>query len=141
MYIPSSTGYWEAIAGGLKAISSAVEMLLIYSDGTYSEIYGSGGTGTDMYLYCNEDDFEPYLQLRGAAETRFYLAADKSFELYDVSTLIFRVGHLNNNYHISVKNTTNSPPTQAGFGLLYCKADNKLYFRDGGGTEHTVAFV
>jgi len=36
---------------------------------------------------------------------------------------------------------TTTPSTATGYGIIYTKSDNKLYFKDGGGTEHTVAFV
>jgi hypothetical protein len=31
--------------------------------------------------------------------------------------------------------------TKAGYGQLYTKSDNKLYFRDGEGNDHEIAFV
>ena len=34
-----------------------------------------------------------------------------------------------------------APSGISGYGGLYTKTDNKLYFKDGDGTEHTVAFV
>ena len=36
---------------------------------------------------------------------------------------------------------TTTPTAVADFGKLYTKSDNKLYFQDGAGVEHTVAFV
>ena len=36
---------------------------------------------------------------------------------------------------------TTTPTAVADFGKVYTKSDNKLYFQDGAGTEHTVAFV
>lgn len=34
-----------------------------------------------------------------------------------------------------------SPKTVLGKGQIYTKQDDKLYFKDGGGTEHEIAFV
>ena len=36
---------------------------------------------------------------------------------------------------------TTTPTADADFGKIYCKSDNKLYFQDGAGTEHEIAFV
>ena len=36
---------------------------------------------------------------------------------------------------------TTTPGAIANYGAIYCKADNKLYFQDGAGAEHEVAFV
>jgi len=36
---------------------------------------------------------------------------------------------------------TTTPTADADFGKVYTKADNKLYFQDGAGTEHEIAFV
>ena len=41
---------------------------------------------------------------------------------------------------LSLKETT-TPSANAGSGKVYTKSDNKLYFQDGDGVEHTVAFV
>jgi hypothetical protein len=34
-----------------------------------------------------------------------------------------------------------TPTADADYGKVYTKSDNKLYFQDGGGTEHEIAFV
>jgi len=36
---------------------------------------------------------------------------------------------------------TTTPTAVPDNGKIYTKADNKLYFQDGSGVEHTVAFV
>lgn len=36
---------------------------------------------------------------------------------------------------------TTTPSAAANYGKVYTKDDNKLYFQDGAGDEHTVAFV
>ena len=42
---------------------------------------------------------------------------------------------------VAVLKETTTPSDVTDFGKLYTKSDNKLYFQDGAGTEHTVAFV
>lgn len=41
---------------------------------------------------------------------------------------------------ISLKETT-TPVATTNYGKVYTKTDNKLYFQDGAGTEHEIAFV
>jgi hypothetical protein len=36
---------------------------------------------------------------------------------------------------------TTTPTAIANYGAIYAKTDNKLYFQDGAGTEHEIAFV
>ena len=36
---------------------------------------------------------------------------------------------------------TTTPTAVADYGKIYTKNDNKIYFQDGAGTEHEVAFV
>ena len=36
---------------------------------------------------------------------------------------------------------TTTPTADANFGKVYTKSDNKLYFQDGAGTEHEIAFA
>jgi len=36
---------------------------------------------------------------------------------------------------------TTTPAADTNYGKIYCKSDNKLYFQDGAGVEHTIAFV
>jgi len=42
--------------------------------------------------------------------------------------------------HAALKETT-TPTADAGWGRIYTKNDNKLYFQDGAGTEHEVAYA
>ena len=41
---------------------------------------------------------------------------------------------------LTIKETT-TPTADADYGKVYTKNDNKLYFQDGAGTEHEIAFV
>jgi hypothetical protein len=36
---------------------------------------------------------------------------------------------------------TSTPTADANYGKLYTKNDNKIYFQDGAGNEHEIAFV
>jgi hypothetical protein len=41
---------------------------------------------------------------------------------------------------ITIKETT-EPSAVADYGKIYTKSDNKLYFQDGAGNEHEIAFA
>jgi hypothetical protein len=41
---------------------------------------------------------------------------------------------------LALKETT-TPTADTNYGKIYTKSDNKLYFQDGAGTEHEIAFV
>lgn len=41
---------------------------------------------------------------------------------------------------LTIKETT-TPTAVVDYGKVYCKSDNNLYFQDGAGDEHQVAFV
>lgn len=41
---------------------------------------------------------------------------------------------------LALKETT-TPTADTDYGKIYCKNDNKLYFQDGAGAEHEIAFV
>ena len=41
---------------------------------------------------------------------------------------------------LCIKETT-TPTADTNYGKIYTKNDNKLYFQDGAGAEHEIAFV
>lgn len=41
---------------------------------------------------------------------------------------------------VNLKEIT-TPTAKADYGAIYAKADNKIYFQDGAGVEHEIAFV
>ena len=41
---------------------------------------------------------------------------------------------------LTIKETT-TPTADTNYGKVYTKADNKLYFQDGAGVEHEIAFA
>jgi len=58
-----------------------------------------------------------------------------------VSGVIFTQGDVNVNSGVVRLYETTTPSAVANYGKIYTKSDNKLYFQDGAGTEHEVAFV
>ena len=49
-------------------------------------------------------------------------------------------GNLSAGTHVELLETT-TPAAVANYGKVYTKNDNKLYFQDGAGAEHEIAFV
>ena len=42
---------------------------------------------------------------------------------------------------IATLQETTTPTSAVGYGKIYTKSDNKLYFQSGDGVEHEIAFV
>lgn len=87
---------------------------------TTGHIYLSSGIGKDVFWYGD------------------LISADGA----DGSNLGTAAVYLNHVYTkiLTMKETT-TPSAVADSGKLYTKTDNKLYFQDGDGTEHEVAFA
>ena len=41
---------------------------------------------------------------------------------------------------LTIKEIT-TPTADTNYGKVYCKSDNRLYFQDGAGSEHQIAYV
>jgi len=142
MYIPSGgTGFWEAITNGIRAVASAQRLLDIIHTGDITYITGADATGDDLIIKANDVDDYCKIRMYGNGSFNLYTAAQGQFKFYSSTTQYFKVDATSGYYNIQIKETGTSPSTVSGFGLIYTKSDNNLYFRDGDGTEHTVAFV
>lgn len=105
-----------------------------WNSATY--IYGHDGTGGDRYDYANSIDSYPYIKMLGDSYISFYTkdalyilnSSDVVLNKFDGSGAIFML-------------ETSTPTAVTNYGAIYTKNDNKLYFQDGAGTEHEIAFV
>ena len=97
-------------------------------------IGGGVTTGDDIQLKCNTVNDYPYIKLLG--DSAIDLRTKNFVRIYKelVEQFRFDTGAM------FLKETT-TPTAITDFGALYCKADNKLYFQDGAGAEHTVTIV
>jgi hypothetical protein len=109
--------------------------LLNLDKGTANTIIVTGLTGSSkvLRLKAGTGNAYPYIDLTGGAHIDI------------VTGGLVRMG--TGNYHIfdmngvHFFNETSTPTAITNYGAIYTKNDNKLYFQDGAGTEHTVAFV
>jgi hypothetical protein len=78
--------------------------------------------------------------LYNASGTNVYLGSEKTYigsdtEITGEGDIVLR----KNGVLAMIETTT--PTADTNFGKIYTKSDNKLYFQDGAGSEHEVAFV
>lgn len=102
---------------------------------------GADATGDDLKLLPNRTDTYSFIQLFGNDDIRFAVASGKDYDLYVAADLVWRLDGGGGNYGFYFREASSSPSALNNFGCIYTKSDNKLYFRDGAGTEHEVAFV
>jgi len=93
-----------------------------------------------------EDDSAFYTLLFGDTDPAFNFDT-WDFMYYDRSEneLVFYIGEgveavKIGACYVSLKETT-TPGADAGYGKIYTKNDDKLYFQDGSGVEHEIDFV
>jgi len=63
-----------------------------------------------------------------------------NFSFYGAGGTLYNASMAKFGAQIHIKEIT-TPTAIADYGALYTKSDNKLYFQDGGGTEHEVTLV
>jgi len=99
-------------------------------------IEGLSATGKLLYLKANETDDNPKIILDGNSgniNAQVPLGSDFFGVKQGSSNTI--VMYASGSIHF-VETTTPTPI--ANYGAIYAKSDNKLYFQDGAGVEHTV---
>ena len=96
---------------------------------------GLSATGDDFLIYPNTTDTYPNIEMRGAS----YLILNSASEIeFKQSNVQFAVLNLENNGGILYLHECTTPTAKSDYGAIYAKSDNKLYFQDGAGVEHTV---
>ena len=134
---PSHTLQVEANTGeeGLRINGSQNQYTgSFYSDTTADEAWGvyiRGGTSsTDSpFIIDKADGTSTYLRVSGTGKVGVGTASPS-----ENADLTLEGGAL------AIKETT-TPTADTDYGKIYCKSDNKLYFQDGAGVEHEIAFV
>ena len=117
----------------------------------------SMGARQQMLIFLGDDSYKSYIysystdnrDLRIMPSGKIWMSGDtmiaSDYYIYPQSNASADVGdatHMFSTvfaYFLNLRETT-TPTALADSGKLYTKADNKLYFQDGAGTEHTVAF-
>jgi len=76
----------------------------------------------------------------GANGIQYQVGAGNHHYFYQTTNDIGRLKYENGGGQLFLKECT-TPTAETNYGALYTKNDNKLYFQDGAGAEHEVAFV
>ena len=105
----------------------ALPDMRVLHDGTHGYIDAITG---NFYIRTNTSETAILCE----ANSSVNLYHDNSFKLYTLSDGVGVVGALR-------LNETSTPTASENFGKIYTKSDNKLYFQDGAGSEHEIAFA
>jgi len=99
-------------------------------------IEGQGISGDNVQISANTIDTYPKLVLNGLAEIDLMVPAGQNVRVMTGGSakMLFSDAYI-------FLYETSTPTAKANYGAIYTKNDNKLYFQDGAGTEHTLAFV
>jgi hypothetical protein len=82
----------------------------------------------------------PMLDLDDGANAMLRAKSGNDFTIFSETTKIAQFQNENSGCSLHLREMT-TPTAVADFGAIYTKADNKLYFQDGAGTEYTVTMV
>ena len=113
--------------------------------GANENIYlGTAGivyTGTDLRLTTTDGKIQ-LVYYNAGFYTMLEATPTGPVELYYNNAL--KAATLNDGFTIAgclTLDEITTPTADANHGKIYTKTDNKIYFQDGGGTEHEIAFV
>jgi hypothetical protein len=115
----TTTGKENTSIGGLAGYSNTT------GDGNISLGYRAGfnETGSNTLYVDNSDTATPLI-----------------YGEFDNDILIFNANYARIEGDLTLKEIT-TPTAIANYGKLYTKTDNKVYFQDGAGNEHEIAFA
>ena len=114
-------------------------LLASIDDATADTITLRGGLATAKKLSIKPNQADSYPTIDYETDrmyVRFNLAGQTLFIMHQTT-----VGLRLSNSGVIFMTETTTPTAIANMGAIYTKNDNKLYFQDGAGVEHTVAFV
>lgn len=133
-------------------------MKLTYGTNESTLEFGST-TGDDGIIKANSTDNYPYIQLLGNSGAKIEIKSASSFAIYEETVLKMIYDSNNENLNIGavavssnydlallkdgvlcMKETT-TPTADTNYGKIYTKNDNNLYFQDGAGNEHQIAYA
>ncbi|MCK4328499.1 hypothetical protein KAX02_01525 [candidate division WOR-3 bacterium] len=105
---------------------------------------GYNNTGDDCVLlgkasgYDNATDNRLYINNGTSMFPLIYGEFENDVVKFGDNSAAWNIQFIQSRMHM--KETT-TPAAIANYGAIYCKADNKLYFQDGAGAEHEIAFI
>jgi len=129
--------YANTIDSGSKLILAQHSEL--FAEHNYDVIYLGGGT--TRWIQIDES---------GTAIRQLVQVTNYDLDLYPNGTGNVNIlgTSVSDNYDLALLGDgtlclkeTSTPTADTNYGKVYCKNDNKLYFQDGAGTEHEIAFI
>ena len=109
-----------------------VQTFYFDSVGEISRIYGQSTSGADLLIYGTSNHANPVIQFDGDNQNISINATTALSAHFDLALR-------GDGVLCMIEGAT--PTADAGYGKLYTKNDNKLYFQSGDGVEHEVAYV
>lgn len=109
-------------------VDGAVTLLQLNASGL--GVFNPGGSSSGDFRFKGQSATALYVKAGSAEAVIIGSETPKS----DGDLTLDRFGRL------AMKETT-TPAGTTGYGCVYTKSDDKLYFQDGAGTEHEIAFV
>jgi len=101
-------------------------------------VTGGDVSGDDLRIKGNTTDTYPYIDLEGNSSIVIDTKDEVQIEVQNVQKA--KIGLAGTGGALWLAEGT-TPTAVGGYGAIYTKNDNKLYFQDGAGVEHEVAFV
>lgn len=111
-------------------------LILLSSSGTVRQIEGGTSSGDDLTLKANQADAYSKINIQGADVIQ--LISNGGLEIYNGSSRI-EIFEALGGLHILERAA--APSAISTYGCLYVKNDDTLHYIDGGGVDHTIAFV
>lgn len=132
------------------------QMFEFARSGTVSYIYGGSAAFDDLSLYASSADAYPKIEMTGGGSINNAFATGNDWTVKEDTTARLSVWGATDNVQINgyldsahgdlfllgdgvlALKEGAEPTADAGYGKIYTKSDNKLYFQDGNGTENTI---
>jgi len=131
-------GIWTDLTPtlGAELIRSAQDIIKFIHSGGVTTIYGADASADQLIIKANQTDALPNLTVYGTGHIFANLPGAREFKVYTNGVALLRLRD-----HTVTMKEGSTPTAVTDYGSIYTKSDNKLYFQDGAGTEHEVAFV
>jgi hypothetical protein len=122
-------------ANDTRFFASGTRKLQIAYASNLTTITAGNVTGDDLVIKSNTIDNYPFIAFNG--DGAFQIASKGRINIFIETTEVARFND-DGALHLLECDT---PAALTNYGAIYTKNDNKLYFQDGAGTEHEIAFA
>lgn len=126
------------VGGSLRIMDGSTRSFDLSYAANVSLMAGGNVAGDDLKLKANNQEDYPFIQLFGNSDLSLF--SNDLITFHVAANYIGNVALAGTGGALCLKEGT-TPSAIGSYGKIYCKADNKLYFQDGAGAEHEIAFV